>query len=255
MYKKLYFFKKNVNDLDIIKTMIPVIINNRNRLSHLKSLLIWLKKTNCRIIILDNDSTYEPLVEYYSNISNDVEVFYLRQNLGHQALYSWKLHHKFDEKFFIYTDSDIVPTESCPLNVLEYLAENKNKYKNYQKIGLSLKIDDIPDHYQHKKLVLNWENNLIRGYLDDFYITPVDTTFAIYETKSLAADKHIVSPCLRTKEPYVARHMPWYSDTIKMDYEEKYYISQANAKFQSCGETKLVGMWTRLDKDKFIKLL
>ena len=134
--------------------MIPVIINNRNRLTHFKSLINWLQKINCRIIVLDNDSTYEPLIEYYSNISNDVEICFLRQNLGHQALYNWKLHQKFNEKFFIYTDSDVVPTDLCPLNVLHYLVENKSKYSNYHKIGLSLKTDDIPDQYQHKKLVL-----------------------------------------------------------------------------------------------------
>lgn len=235
--------------------MIPVIINNRNRLTHLKSLINWLQKINCRIIVLDNDSTYEPLIEYYSNISNDVEICFLRQNLGHQALYNWKLHQKFNEKFFIYTDSDVVPTDLCPLNVLHYLVENKSKYSNYHKIGLSLKTDDIPDQYQHKKLVLKWENDFKKKDLNDFYICPVDTTFAIYETKSLVSEKHILSPCLRTKIPYEARHMPWYNDTNKLNDEEMYYISHANARFQNIhGKNTPVGMWTQLDKNKVIKV-
>ena len=64
-----------------------------------------------------------------------------------------------------------------------------------------------------------------------------------------------VSPCLRTKIPYEARHMPWYNDTNKLNDEEMYYISHANARFQNIhGKNTPVGMWTQLDKNKVIKV-
>lgn len=236
--------------------MIPIIINNRNRLTFLKDLLAFLSKLDCRIIILDNESTYEPLLEFYNSISKDVEIVCLNENLGHQAIYKWKKHLDFKEKFFIYTDSDIVPTEYCPSDLLEYLQDNKQKYYSYQKIGLSLKTDDIPEFYLHKNQVIEWEKNLIRKNIDDcFTESPVDTTFAIYEKDSLSAHVHLLTPCLRTKFPYQARHMPWYSDTNKLSYEESFYIAKANAKFININNKESsVGMWTQLDKKKFIKL-
>ena len=49
--------------------------------------------------------------------------------------------------------------------------------------------------------------------------------------------------------------MPWYNDTNKLNDEEMYYISHANARFQNIhGKNTPVGMWTQLDKNKVIKV-
>ena len=68
---------------------IPIIINNFNRLSSLLRLIDAL--TSCgytRIYILDNASTYPPLLSYYE--SCPFEVIRLGRNLGFKAL--WKSH-------------------------------------------------------------------------------------------------------------------------------------------------------------------
>ena len=59
---------------------IPIIINNRNRVTFLKQLVDWLIKAGySNIIILDNDSKYEPLIEYYKQTK--ARVIYLKSNL------------------------------------------------------------------------------------------------------------------------------------------------------------------------------
>ena len=46
---------------------IPIIINNRNRLTYMKMLISSLEKRGYNnIYIIDNDSTYPPLLDYYS---------------------------------------------------------------------------------------------------------------------------------------------------------------------------------------------
>ncbi len=47
-------------------SQIPIFINSRDRLGTLRDLVNWLKKAGQqRIYILDNDSSYAPLLEYY----------------------------------------------------------------------------------------------------------------------------------------------------------------------------------------------
>ena len=45
---------------------IPIIINNFNRLTYLKDLIFFLEKNGyVNIVVIDNASTYPPLLEYY----------------------------------------------------------------------------------------------------------------------------------------------------------------------------------------------
>ena len=64
---------------------IPVIINNRNLLTWPKAMVRDLNKWEGigDIYIVDNGSTYEPLLEWYA--TNPCKVVMLGENLGHQA--------------------------------------------------------------------------------------------------------------------------------------------------------------------------
>ena len=61
---------------------IPVYINNRDRLTSTKALTEWLLRAGTKnIVILDNDSTCPPLLEWYKSLPEGTEV--VRQgNLG-----------------------------------------------------------------------------------------------------------------------------------------------------------------------------
>lgn len=68
---------------------IPIIINNFNRLTTLCLLIEALEKRGySNIYIIDNASTYPPLLEYYNKCP--YTVFRLTENLGFKAL--WKSH-------------------------------------------------------------------------------------------------------------------------------------------------------------------
>lgn len=68
---------------------IPIIINNRNRLTYMKMLISSLEKRGYNnIYIIDNDSTYPPLLDYYSK-ECIYPVFYLNKNVGYNALWDW----------------------------------------------------------------------------------------------------------------------------------------------------------------------
>lgn len=225
----------------------PVFINNRNRVSTLKNLIKWLENKNVQIIVLDNDSTYPPLIEYYKYLNH--EVVMLKENFGNQALYKWGGHMNYVGRYFIYTDSDLIPKEDCPSDLVDYLIYSKQKYPHVNKVGASLEIKDIPDFYAFKKDVINWESKYWIEELDQFYIADVDTTFAVYDKLSESGRLHLINNCLRTKRPYVMKHLPWYLELNALDEEEKYYIKSANALLPN---KKYVGMWTQKHKNKKI---
>ncbi len=52
---------------------IPIYFINRNRFKTLKKFIDWLQNSGFKNIkVLDNQSTYAPLIDYYNEIENDV---------------------------------------------------------------------------------------------------------------------------------------------------------------------------------------
>ena len=90
--KRIFSYK----NLNIIKNnaKIPIIINNRDRLYHLKKLLDYLESKNINeISIVDNQSTYLPLLEFYKK--TNYKIYRMQKNLGYLSLWKTELYNKF----------------------------------------------------------------------------------------------------------------------------------------------------------------
>lgn len=205
---------------------IPIIINNFNRLDSMIKLIDSLEKRGyTNIFIIDNLSTYPPLLDYYKTCR--YTVFRLDQNIGLTALWTSSIYKRFKNDFFVYTDSDIVPIEECPDDFLLFFLQTLKKYRLAQKVGFSLKIDDLPDYYAMKKDVIFWEKQFFDRKRDEFlYWAPIDTTFALYRPRGKRRHAYYNIEMYRTAFPYMARHLPWYIDSENPDEENRYYISQ-----------------------------
>lgn len=216
-------FGKKVNNFKNI----PIIINNFNQLTYLKKLVSFLEEKGYNnIYIIDNASTYPQLLEYYSTSKH--EVIYLKENIGYKALWETSLFKKFRNSYYVYTDPDVLPIEDCPDNFLEYFYNLLQKYKRAQKVGFSLKIDDLPSCFKNKGQVIKWEKNFWNKELDtNIYSAPIDTTFALYRPFA-HGEANFVELNIRTGYPYQARHLPWYNNSEKLTDEQLYYISQCN---------------------------
>src|SRR5437016_2259980 len=81
--KRKFLFSDNNNfNTEKNSKQIPIIINNRNRVTYLLQLISWLEKSGYNnIYIIDNNSKYPPLLEYYSKTK--YPVFRLKENAGH----------------------------------------------------------------------------------------------------------------------------------------------------------------------------
>lgn len=202
----------------------PIFVNSRDRLTCLLQLLTWLSNAGYdNTAIIDNASTYTPLVAFLRECP--YPVLRLKRNLGHTAL--WKireLRSLIRSEWFVYTDPDILPRESCPRDVIPHLYVVMNRHPDYVKAGLGLLLTDIPDCYYLKQFVLRGQENLYGRQVEPgVYEADTDTTFSLYRPGT----PYVVAPALRTRGDYQARHLSWYADSAHLDKEDQYYRDHA----------------------------
>lgn len=206
-------------------TDIPIILNNFNRLSTTKRLaddLYNLGYTN--IHILDNNSTYPPLLEWYKECPYKVEL--LGRNLGQLAIYNSDYINKFKE-WVVYSDSDIELNQLTPRDFIAQMMRIAEKYGKL-KVGLALKIDDLPETkygiYIKGQEAKYWYKELACGIYD----AHVDTTFSI-----IKVGQPFTYEAIRLGENYTARHTPWYLDYGHLSPEELYIIEHSNSEYST----------------------
>ncbi|HEU5005121.1 MAG TPA: glycosyltransferase family 2 protein [Candidatus Saccharimonadales bacterium] len=201
-----------------------IFILTRDRLEPLKQLLAWLNKQSLKkIVLVDNDSTLPPLVDFLNK--TNYQVLELGRNAGHRALWTNGIVKTLlPTDFYVVSDPDVVPATNK--NVLPHLYELHNLYPNYLKVGLGLKIDDLPDHYRLKSDVIAWEKQFwTKPVQEGVYEAGVDTTFALYKPGTFI---YCIHPSLRTGDPYTARHLPWYTNSDQLTDEEIFYRLRAD---------------------------
>lgn len=217
-----YLMSNIVKDFHDYKD-IPIVINNRNRLTFLIMQIEALQKRGYfNIYILDNASTYPPLLEFYKTA--DCKVIHLGKNLGYDAFEQIPLYSELRKNYFVYTDSDVVPLNDCPEDFLNYFLKTLKKFSKIQKVGFSLKIDDLPDSFKEKQSVIAWESKFFQDKIDEnLFLAPIDTTFALHRPYARISTKGRFE-MIRVGHPYTACHMPWYNDSENLSKEEKFYI-------------------------------
>lgn len=212
---------------------IPVLIINFNQLSYLERLIHFLIEREFEnTIILDNKSTYPPLLEYYKKIESKIKIEYLSENYGHQVLYNAPyLLEKHGQGYYFLTDSDIVPNDHLPANFADEMIKKSDQYfSKVTKIGFAIRIDNIPDHYKLKEKVLIWEEKFWQNQVEpNSYLTTIDTTFALYKPKyGLPCTNIDFLKGLRLAGDYSATHGGWYLDTENLSEENKFYFATVN---------------------------
>lgn len=203
---------------------IPIIIIAYNRLSCLRDLLNRLDFYE-NVIIVDNNSSYEPLLDFYSNLNREIK--FLDSNIGHFS--PWAAEIVPINSHYIVTDCDVIPDKGCPNDFVDFLLEICSSDPSLLKVGLSLRIDNIPEHYSLKSQVIDhesqfWSNKLHPKNGVELYNSPIDTTFALYAPNSAPG----LVPSVRTGNPYTAIHTPWYTNSSELEDEEIYYRNSMN---------------------------
>lgn len=222
------FFEKH-DSIDFYN--IPIFIISYNRFSYIQSITQQLEKLGYHNLkIIDNASTYPPLLEYYE--TTKYEVFRLDRNYGHKVFWENECFEEFRKDLYIVTDPDIMPIESCPNDFVKQFYLLLKKYPRIKKVGFSLKIDDIPKDAPMFEAVNQWEKayNFFKIPWENAYSADIDTTFALYIPDSLDVSRHFIT-AIRTGVPIQARHLPWYKNEKDITDEDIYYSEHRNNGF------------------------
>lgn len=211
---------------------IPVIIINFNQLFYLKQLVDFLIRRKFKnIIIIDNKSTYPPLLEYYKEIQSNVKLELMKDNYGHLVFFNNKnLQKKYGKGFYIVTDADIVPSENLPEDFLKKMLIHLRKHWcEISKVGFALRLDDIPEGNILKNKILQWEKKFWMASVEDIYVAPIDTTFALYKPNypNRYDQVHFFS-AHRFAKDFTASHGGWYINQMNLTEEQKFYVESAS---------------------------
>jgi SAM-dependent methyltransferase len=208
---------------------IPVLIINRNRYASLQRLIAWLLTAGTRrMIIMDNASSYEPLLEYYRSLPPNVVVSRFGQNFGPHALWRHNVHKTITTPYIV-TDADLVPAEFCPSDVIPAMLDVHCRYPDAAKVGPSLRIDNLNERCSNREMVLCWESRfwhkpIARGLFGG----AIDTTFALYPP---GAEFSRDGRSIRLGYPHLFEHVPWYVDDANPDPEERFFRDHASDAF------------------------
>lgn len=204
-----------------------------NRLTWPKAMAEFLGDHDIEVILVDNGSTYPPLLEWYEDCPH--RVHRLTKEHNHKSLWASGLINEYPDEHYIVSDHDL-DLSDVPGDFVDKLFGGLNGNIWATKAGLSLKIDDLPQN-DYTAGVVAWESKWWQRPQDanGFYFADVDTTFALYDAGRMkAATDAQFFQAVRSPKPYEARHLPWYNTPDNLSEEERYYMANIGN----------VGFWT-----------
>lgn len=196
----------------------PAIVIARDRLGCLRRCVAALVAADLDVHVVDHGTTYGPLLDWYLDeaVGAGVVGVWFRGTWPPRSLWEWAGLEPIvgAERPYVVTDPDVVPDDDCPADWPGLLLEGLDRWPTAAKVGLGLRIDDLPAEYEHAARVRAWEGKYwSRLYGDErgraWYGASVDTTLAAYPPLGRRPE-FALDPSVRTGFPYVARHLPWY---------------------------------------------
>lgn len=221
--------------------IIPLIIPNFNQLHYTVNLINWWNyyTANAPVFIIDNASTYKPLLEFYrKNHFKNLKVVRCKENNCGNNLRQFLAWSSVDYPYYCISNPDIMPHPATPENFLELFKHCIDAGK-YHHVGFQLKIDDLPEYIDNIEVIRekeapfrkNARNIIFKGKVYKAFKAPIDLTFSMYYAGN-GGWKWPHTPdwwnnSLRILEAY---HFGWYIDPDTRIDDHIYYFSHCKSK-------------------------
>lgn len=229
-----------------------VYIINFNLLTWPREMVRILREQGHRVVIVDNGSTYGPLLEWYSTEPCRIV---RTQNLGNRS--PWLCGAVDDSDYYVVSDPDL-DLSMVPPDWPTKLREGIERY-GADRCGLSLDETRVPtrnpawradrfcDYPKGNPVVWGEKVKLAGGFIR----YPVDTTFAVYRPKCTSWR---APGGIRTDRPYTARHLPWHivpeidplEDSIQIPLDDELYRYYKATSRAALGESCTVGRMAQM---------
>jgi hypothetical protein len=218
---------------------IPIFIIVHDRVKVLKKTVQSLEcliSTPIEIIFHDVASTFPACLEYLQEMrERKYSVYKSKKNHHHtvvQTVDKYLTIHPECE-YYVITDPDI-ELDNVNSDILEFYIFLSKKYKDKLVVGPMLRIDDIPNYYPKKKLVIVkhtaqfWSKKPQKIVWNkqeyNIQLSLIDTTFQLVHRDNKS---RFPRAGIRCYAPYSARHLDWYIDPDNMSVDQEYYSEHA----------------------------
>ncbi len=219
---------------------VPIFIIVHDRVTVLKKAVMSFEeqiKTPIKIIFHNVASTYKPCLEYLEEMKlKGYDVYSSTVNNHHSVMNTVKSYLKLHPecKYYVVTDPDI-ELDNVNGDILEFYMHLSDNNPNLS-IGPMLRIDDIPDYYPKKKIVIQshtkqfWHKDpksiKYKDQKYDIQFSAIDTTFQLMPVNILP--NKFPRRGIRCYAPYSARHLDWYLDPQNLSDDQIYYSNNAS---------------------------
>lgn len=194
-----------------VKPNIPAFIIAYNQPTFIKGMVSQLEKYTKDITIIDNKSTFVPLLDYYEQ-EYPYTLLRQKENYGHMV-YTRKEIKKLAGGLYLLTDPDLLFNPQLPPDFLSTLIAVSEEC-NAGKVGFALFIDsdDIrEDLHLNKTPIKEWESKFWEKPVSfssdpnlEMYWAAIDTTFCLINETKRNWD-HI-----RIAGDFTCMHIPWH---------------------------------------------
>jgi len=212
-----------------LKGGIPVYIISFNQVTYLRNMVRQLRRLEVKlsdIHVVDNQSTFPPLLDYLSELEGQGHrVHRMPRNLGPRGIFEPESGLNLPEVFAV-TDPDLQFSDTTPLTFREDMLQIAG-WCGVWKCGCALTLSDrdqfLDGDYSGGKTIAEWEKaywvDPIPGWPSSLggrpvtargtvYRASVDTTFAVYVRDRIHSG---FLEAVRVAECFEARHLPWYA--------------------------------------------
>ena len=251
------------------RSVIPIFIINKDRLRFLKQLMASYdrikKVSNIEIVIVDNGSTYPPMIEYLAELeTNGVVIYRWQERWNQEALLlgadletyetwgsSWRDFYMLQEpvryavrtyrelhpemEYYVVTDSDI-DLSKTPADILVYYEGILRACPQLDKIGPHISFTDLSYDYQFFDSVTRTYQILYlqqvpsAAYFNNLAyhvsFTGIDTHWSMRRASQVF--ERLKGTSIRTYAPYQCWHLDFY-DTLEYP-DTSYYKSHDSNK-------------------------
>jgi hypothetical protein len=187
-----------------------------------------LTAAGLEVILIDNNSTYPPCVEWLKNCEYKVER--MNYNAGPWAFVTTDLHKQYLDRYYFLCDSDL-DISKVPKDFPDHLMYGlENTGGDIWKAGLSFELNDLPDNIVTRQAIAHenafWVDKTELG----FYKAWIDIGCTLHD-RSRQTDWYY---SIRSDRPYTGRHLDWYHTEESWREEDTYFLEHTPGYFGWC---------------------
>lgn len=221
----------------------PIFIIVKDRLTSLKTSIESYQKLKepFEIIIHDNNSSFEPTIQYLYELEKaGIRVYRNKQIYQTPNAELMSISETIEKYFSLYPQTNYIVTDpdielvSGFEDILSFFKFILKSNTDILTVGPQLLTHDIPDFYPFKDLSLGhnypfWDGKNVReiewkGNLIKAKYCKIDTTFQMFRA-GMKFTKF--NQALRIYPPYAAKHLDWYLDPDNLTQDQLFYAQSS----------------------------